>query len=334
MKAVVVEEEGADFETVERDVPEPGPEEVRIDVEACGICHSDVFVKGGGYPGVTYPRVPGHEVVGRIDETGEEVDEWENGDYVGVGWHGGHCFTCGSCREGDFIECEDAGITGLTHDGGYAEYMTAPRESVASVPEALEPTEAAPILCAGITTYNALRNSGAKPGDTVAVQGLGGLGHLGVQYAVESGYETVALSRGPEKRELADELGADGYIDTEAEDPTEALTEMGGADVILSTAPSAEAMEAVVGGLGVDGNMVAVGVPGEDVPVPVQQMIGARQSVSGWPSGQPSDSEDSLEFSALRDITPMVDEYPLEEASEAYESMLSGEARFRAVLDI
>lgn len=334
MKAVVVEEEGADFETVERDVPEPGPEEVRIDVEACGICHSDVFVKEGGYPGVDYPRVPGHEVVGRVDETGEEVEEWENGDYVGVGWHGGHCFTCGSCREGDFIECENGGITGLTHDGGYAEYMTAPRESVASVPEGLGSTEAAPILCAGITTYNALRNSGAKPGDTVAVQGIGGLGHLGVQYAVASGYETVALSRGPEKRELAEELGADGYIDTESEDPAETLTEMGGAEVILSTAPSAEAMEAVVGGLGVDGNMVAVGVPGEDVPVPVQQMIGARQSVSGWPSGQPSDSEDALEFSALRGITPMVEEYPLEEASEAYDSMLSGEARFRAVLDI
>jgi len=281
MKAVVVEKEGADFETVERDVSEPGAEDVRIDVEACGICHSDVFVKEGGYPGVTYPRVPGHEVVGRVDETGEEVDEWKEGDYVGVGWHGGHCFTCGPCREGDFIECENAGITGLTHDGGYADYMTAPHESVASVPEDLKPTESAPILCAGITTYNALRKSGAKPGDRVAVQGLGGLGHLGVQYAVASGYETVALSRGPEKRELAEELGADGYVDTESEDPAEALAEMCGADVILSTAPSAEAMEAVVGGLGVDGNMVAVGVPGEDVPVPVQQMIGARQSVSG-----------------------------------------------------
>lgn len=333
MKAVAVEEAGAEFETVERDVPEPGPDEVLIEVEACGICHSDVFVKEGGYPGVEYPRVPGHEVVGSVEATGSEVTEWSEGDYVGAGWHGGHCFTCDACRRGEFNLCEDAEITGLTHDGGYAEYMTAPHESLAAVPESLDASDAAPLLCAGITTYNALRNSGARPGDLVAVQGIGGLGHLAVQYAHNSGYETVAVSRGEEKHKLAHELGADAYVDSAAEDPAEALSDMGGADVVLSTAPSADAMESVVGGLGLDGELVAVGVPGEDVSVPVMELIGARQSFSGWPSGHAHDSEDTLEFSALRGITPMTETYPLEDASDGYERMMSGDARFRVVLE-
>ena len=333
MKAVRVPDAGAEFEVVDMNVPEPGPGEVRIAVEACGICHSDVFVKEGQFPGIDYPRVPGHEVVGRVDAIGEGVNAWDDGQRVGVGWHGGHCFSCEPCRRGDFISCKNGQVTGIASDGGYAEYMTAPAEAVAAVPDDLESAAAAPLMCAGITTYNALRNAGAKPGDLVAVQGVGGLGHLGIQYAHAAGFETVAVSRGTDKRDLAMDLGADHYVDSEAEDPGEALVELGGARIVLATAPSTDAIESVVSGLGVDGEVLAVGIPGEPVEVSVQDLVMGRRSVAGWPSGDARDSQDTLEFSALRDIEPMIESYPLEEAADAYERMLSNDARFRVVLE-
>jgi NADPH2:quinone reductase len=333
MKAVRVPDAGAEFEVVDMNVPEPGPGEVRIAVEACGICHSDVFVKEGQFPGIDYPRVPGHEVVGRVDAIGEGVNAWDDGQRVGVGWHGGHCFSCEPCRRGDFISCENGQVTGIPSDGGYAEYMTAPAEAVAAVPDNLESAAAAPLMCAGITTYNALRNAGAKPGDLVAVQGVGGLGHLGIQYTHAAGFETVAVSRGTDKRDLAMDLGADHYVDSEAEDPGEALVELGGARIVLATAPNTDAIESVVSGLGVDGEVLAVGIPGEPVEVSVQDLVMGRRSVAGWPSGDARDSQDTLEFSALRDIEPMIESYPLEEAADAYERMLSNDARFRVVLE-
>lgn len=333
MRAVQVPEAGGDFEVTECDVPDPAAEEVRVAVDACGICHSDAFLKEGQWPGVDYPRTPGHEVVGRVDAVGEDVDLVETGDRVGIGWHGGHCFECEPCRRGDFIACENGLVTGFDYDGGYAEYLTAPQEAVARVPDDLEAAPAAPLLCAGITTYNALRNSGAKAGDLVAVQGVGGLGHLAIQYAHAAGFETVAVSRGTEKRDLAIELGADHYVDSEAEDPAEALSALGGARVIIGTAPNAAAMESVTGGLGVEGELLAVGIPGEPLDVSVQPLVQNRQSVSGWPSGDARDSQDTLEFSALRGIGAMVETYPLEDAAEAYERMMSSDARFRVVLE-
>jgi NADPH2:quinone reductase len=333
MKAVQVPEAGEEFEVVEKDVPEPGEREVRVAVEACGICHSDAFLKEGQWPGVEYPRTPGHEVVGRVDAVGENVDTWQEGQRVGVGWHGGHCFSCEPCRRGDFIACENGDVTGFAYDGGYAEYMTAPQEAIAAVPEDLEASAAAPLMCAGVTSYNALRNSGAKPGDLVAIQGVGGLGHLGVQYAHAAGFETVAVSRGTEKRDLALDLGADHYVDSEVEDPGEALQELGGARVVLATAPNAEAIESVVSGLGVDGEVIGVGIPGEPVGVSIQELVLGRRSVAGWPSGDARDSQDTLEFSALRDIESMIETYPLEEADAAYERMLANDARFRVVLE-
>jgi len=334
MQAAVVPEAGAGFEVVEREVPDPEPTEVRIDVEACGICHSDAFVVEGTFPGVTYPRIPGHEVVGRVDAVGADVTTWSEGDRVGAGWHGGHCFSCESCRRGDFLQCENADITGLTFDGGYAEYTTVPSEAVAAVPDDLEAVDAAPLLCAGVTTYNALRNSDARPGDLVAVVGVGGLGHLGVQYAHAAGFETVAVSRSPDKRELALDLGADHFVDAGETDPAEALQELGGARVVLSTAPSADAVESVIGGLGTDGEAVVVGLPGEPVPTDVQHLIGARGAVSGWGSGHARDSQDTLEFSSLRGITPVVETFDLAEVGAAYERMMDNDARFRAVLDV
>jgi NADPH2:quinone reductase len=333
MKAVQVPEAGEEFEVIETDVPELEDEEVRVAVEACGICHSDVFVKDGQFPGIDYPRTPGHEVVGRVDAVGESVDAWEEGQRVGVGWHGGHCFECEPCRRGDFIACENGLVTGIAYDGGYAEYMTAPQEALAAVPDDLGSSAAAPLMCAGITTYNALRNSDAKPGDLVAVQGVGGLGHLGIQYAHAAGFETVAVSRGTEKRDLAVDLGADHYVDSEAEDPGEVLQELGGARVILATAPNAEAIESVVSGLGVDGEVLAVGIPSEPVGVSIQELVMGRRSVGGWPSGDARDSQDTLEFSALREIEPMIETYSLEDADEAYERMLANDARFRVVLE-
>jgi alcohol dehydrogenase/propanol-preferring alcohol dehydrogenase len=334
MKAVQVVEPGAPFEVVEMDVPEPQPGEVRVKVEACGICHSDAFVKEGMMPNIPYPRVPGHEVVGRVDKVGDGVEMWEEGQRVGIGWHGGHCFDCDPCREGDFIQCENAKITGIHFDGGYAEYTVAPSDALAAVPHTLDSVDAAPLLCAGITVFNALRNTDAGPGDLVAVQGIGGLGHLAVQYAKEFGFEVVALSRGTDKKELALKLGADAYIDTEAADPADQLQEMGGARVILATAPNSAAISSVVGGLRRNGNLLVVAASGEPIEVSPLALIQGRRSVSGWPSGSASDSEDTMEFSALRGITPMIETFPLDHAQRAYEKMMESDVRFRAVLEI
>jgi len=334
MRAAVVPEAGADFEVVERDIPEPDAGEVRVAVDACGICHSDVFAKEGTYPGVSYPRIPGHEVAGRIDAVGNAVDAWDVGDRVGVGWHGGHCSTCDQCRQGNFLQCENGEVTGVSYDGGYAEYMTAPAEALAKIPESLDAAAAAPLLCAGVTTFNALRNSDANVGDLVAVQGVGGLGHLGIQYAHAAGFETAAISRTPEKESLAKELGADHFIDAAETDAGQRLQELGGADVVLATAPSSDAISSIVSGVGVDGSVVVVGVPGEPVEVSAQQLVQSRGAVEGWASGHARDSQDTLEFSSLRDIAPEIETYPLADVSEAYGRMIDNEARFRAVLEL
>lgn len=333
MRAMQIQEAGGDFVLVELPIPEPGAGEVRVKVEACGICHSDVFVKSGGWPGLELPRVPGHELVGRVDAVGDDVEEFAAGDRVGAGWHGGHCFQCDPCRGGDFIACENGEVTGISFDGGYAEYAVVPAEALARVPDELDSAEAAPLLCAGVTTFNALRHTGARPGDLVAILGVGGLGHLGVQYAYEMGFHTVALSRGPDKEELARDLGAHDYIDTEAEDPAEALTEMGGARVILATAPSSAAIEQVLGGLGQDGELVVLGVDEKPIPVPPILLVSGRRKVRGWPSGTAKDSEETLEFSALRGIAPRIETFPLEEANEAFAKMMDNDVRFRAVLE-
>jgi D-arabinose 1-dehydrogenase-like Zn-dependent alcohol dehydrogenase len=333
MRAAVVPEAGAEFEVVERPVPEPGPGEVRLSVEACGICHSDVFVKNGGYPGVSYPRVPGHEVAGAVDAVGADVESWSEGDSVGAGWHGGHCFTCEPCRRGNFLSCETGEITGLTFDGGYAEFATVPAEALAAVPDGMGAVDAAPLLCAGVTTYNALRNADLRPGDLVAVQGVGGLGHLGLQYAHAAGYETVAVSRSPEKQRLATELGADHFVNAADTDPAAQLRALGGADAVLATAPSSDAIESVVEGIGNGGSVIVVGVPGGPVSVNAGHLIGTAGSVDGWGSGDARDSQDTLEFSSLRGITPETESYPLSEVAAAYERMLANEARFRVVLE-
>lgn len=332
MRAVAVPAAGEPFEHVERPIPEPDADEVRVAVEACGICHSDAYVKEGTYP-VEYPRTPGHEIAGRVDAVGDDVSSWSEGDRVGVGWHGGHCFTCDACRRGDFQGCENGEITGISFDGGYAEYGTVPAEAVGRIPAELSDAEAAPLLCAGITTFNALRNSEAQPGDLVVVQGVGGLGHLGIQYARQAGFETVAISRSSDKEDLALDLGADEFIDASETNPAEALQERGGAQVVLATAPAAPAIESVVGGLGRNGELIAVGVPDEAVPVEIQHLVQTRGSVSGWASGHAKDWEDTLEFSALRDVTPMVETFDLEDVAEAYDQMIENEARFRVVLE-
>jgi alcohol dehydrogenase/propanol-preferring alcohol dehydrogenase len=332
MHAARVPHAGGDFELVDLSIPTPAADEVRIRVEACGICHSDAFVKEGTFPGIEYPRVPGHEVAGVVDAVGAEVDQWDEGDRVGVGWHGGHCFTCDACRDGDFVNCANGRITGISFDGGYAEYMTAPAEAVARMPDDLAATEAAPLLCAGITTYNALRNQRLRPGDLVAVQGIGGLGHLGVQYAAQMGCEVAALSTSADKEALAHDLGATHFIDASATDPAEALQALGGADLILATAPNSAAITDVVGGLGRDGSLVIVAASGEPVEVSPLALIQGRKSVSGWPSGDADDSEDTLDFSALTGVTPEIETYPLDEVEAAYDRMISNEARFRVVL--
>jgi D-arabinose 1-dehydrogenase-like Zn-dependent alcohol dehydrogenase len=333
MRAAVVPEAGGEFEVVERDVPDPGPTEVRVAVEACGICHSDEFVKEGTYPGVSYPRVPGHEIAGTVDAVGADVTAWSEGDRVGAGWHGGHCFTCDPCRRGNFLQCENGDITGLTFDGGYAEYATVPAEALAAIPDDLDAVDAAPLLCAGITTYNALRNSDARAGDLVAVLGIGGLGHLGVQYAHAAGFETVAISRSPDKEPLARDLGADHFVNAADTDPAEELQALGGAQVVLTTAPASDAVASVVEGLGTDGSVIVVGVPGEPVPVNTQHLVGTRGAVEGWGSGHARDSQDTLEFSALRDVTPEIERFPLDDVAEAYDRMIENEARFRVVLE-
>ncbi len=332
MKAAQITKAGNDFELVDLPLPEPGDNEILIKIQACGICHSDAFVKEGLFPGIEYPRVPGHEVVGTVEETGKNVTEWKEGQRVGVGWHGGHCFTCDACRKGDFINCSNGKICGISYNGGYAEYMTAPKEAIAAIPDELSSEEAAPLLCAGITTFNALRNSGAKPGDLVAVQGIGGLGHLAIQYAVKMGFRTVAISGSNDKEDLAKELGAHIFINAGKHDPADELQQLGGARVILATAPNSEAISALTGGLGLEGNLLIVAASGEAVEVSPLSLIMGRKRVSGWPSGTAKDSEDTLQFSALTGAKTMIETYPLEQVNEAYNHMINNKARFRTVL--
>jgi D-arabinose 1-dehydrogenase-like Zn-dependent alcohol dehydrogenase len=332
MKVAQVSKAGGNFEIVERDIPQPGPRQVRLKVEACGICHSDVLTKEGVWPGIQYPRVPGHEVAGRIDAVGADVTQWKVGQRVGVGWHGGHCFVCDACRRGDFVLCQNEKITGIHHDGGYGEYMLSPAEAVAAIPDDLPATDAGPLLCAGITVFNALRNSGARAGDVVAVQGIGGLGHLGVQYANQMGFNTVAVGRGADKAPLAKKLGAKQYVDTATGDVAEQLQKLGGARVILATAPDAKSMGAMVGGLSNNGRLVLVGAPGEPMSVNVLDLVLRRRSIQGWASGSAIDWEDTLRFSVQTGVRPMIEKYPLAKVSEAYDQMISGRARFRVVL--
>ena len=332
MKVAQVSKPGGNFEIVERPIPEPGRAQVRIKVEACGVCHSDAIVKQSGFPGLQYPRVPGHEIAGRIDAVGDDVTQWKPGQRVGVGWHGGHCFVCDPCRRGNFILCQVEKITGISYDGGYAEYVVVPAEAVAAMPDDLPADEAAPLLCAGITVYNSLRNAGARAGDLVAVQGIGGLGHLGIQFARQMGFRTVAIGRGGDKEALVKQLGAHQYIDSDAGAPAAALKALGGAAVILATAPDSRAISALVDGLGPDGKLVIVGAGLEPLGITPLQLIFTRRTVRGWPSGTAKDSEDTLQFSSLSGVRPMIERYPLEKVAEAYDQMISGRARFRVVL--
>jgi D-arabinose 1-dehydrogenase-like Zn-dependent alcohol dehydrogenase len=333
MRVVQVSRPNGPFEIVQRPMPEPGVGSVRIRVQACGICHSDSVVKAGHYPGIQYPRVPGHEVAGVIDAVGNGSAGWQPGQRVGVGWNGGYCGHCDHCRRGEFFACVTGQVTGITYDGGYAEYMIAPASAVALMPTELPAVEAAPLMCAGVTTFNALRNVGARPGDIVAVLGLGGLGHLGVQYAAKMGFHTVGIARGKDKESLARKLGASVYIDSEAQDPAAALLKLGGARIILATATSGEAMSAVQGGLAVNGTLLIVGAAPSMQVSPLQLLSGCR-SIKGWYSGTSIDSQDTLAFSARNGVRPMNEIFPLERAAEAYDRMMSGKARFRVVLSI
>jgi len=332
MKVAQVSKAGGPFEMVERDIPAPGPGQVRIKVEACGICHSDALVKNAVYPGLQLPRVPGHEISGRIDAVGAGVAPWRPGQRVGVGWHGGHCFVCDACRRGDFILCQNEKITGISFDGGYGEYTIVPAEAVASIPDSLSADEAAPLLCAGITVFNSMRNSGTRAGDLVAVQGIGGLGHLGVQFARQMGFQTVAIGRGSDKESLAKKLGAHAYIDAGSTDAADELQKLGGARLILATAPDAKSISGILGGLAGNGKLLVVGVPFEPISVSVMQIVGRKNAIQGWPSGSSIDSEDTLRFSALSGVRPMIEKYPLPKVNEAFEQMSSGRVRFRVVL--
>ena len=333
MRVVQVTRAKGPLELVERPIPEPGAGSVRLKVEACGICHSDSVTKEGIWPGIQYPRVPGHEIAGIVDAVGSGVAGWTTGQRAGVGWHGGHCGSCDSCRRGDFVTCQVAPqVPGVTYDGGYADYAVVPAAALALIPDGLSAVEAAPLMCAGITTFNSLRNSGARARDIVAVLGVGGLGHLGVQFAAKMGFKTVAIARGGDKASLARKLGAQHYIDSQATDAAAELVKLGGARVILATVTSSKAMAAVVGGLGVNGKLVIVGASSEPLEVPVLPLIFGRRSIVGWPSGTSIDSQDTLAFSVLTGVRPMTEVFPLERADEAYERMLSGKARFRAVL--
>lgn len=331
MRVVQVARAKGPFELVERPIPEPGPGWVRIKVSACGVCHSDAVVKEGLFAGIAYPRVPGHEVAGVIDAVGPGVPDWQGGQHVGVGWNGGYCGHCDHCRRGDFFACVTGQVTGITFDGGYGEYLVAPASAVALMPAELSPVAAAPLLCAGVTTFNALRNSGARPGDLVAVLGLGGLGHLAVQYAAKMGFHTVGIARGKDKEPLARELGARLYIDNAAQDAAQELQKLGGAKVIVATATSGEAMSSVVGGLGVAGTMLLIGAA-DSMQVSPNFLLTANRSIKGWYSGTAIDSQDTLTFSQRSGVKAMTESYPLEKAAEAYERMMSGKARFRAVL--
>ena len=332
MRSVQVSKPKGPFEIVERDIPEPSAAQVRIKVQACGICHSDSFTKEGLLPGIQYPRVPGHEVAGVIDVVGKDVTEWKPGQRVAVGWHGGHCGHCESCRRGDFVTCQYAQVPGISYDGGYADYVITPTVALASIPDQLSATEAAPLMCAGITTYNALRNSGARVGDVVAILGVGGLGHLAIQFAAKMGFKTIAIARGKDKEEMVKKLGAIHYIDGQSQNTVEELAKMGGAKVILATLPSGKAMSAVLGGLGVNGKLIVIGASDEPLEVPPNLFISGRRSIVGWPSGTSIDSQDTLNFSVLSGVRSMNEIFPVERASEAYDLMMSGKARFRAVL--
>jgi D-arabinose 1-dehydrogenase-like Zn-dependent alcohol dehydrogenase len=333
MRAAQITGPNGPVEIVEREIPEPGDGEVRIRVEACGVCHSDSFTKEGTLPGIQYPRIPGHEVAGTIDAIGTGVAAWTVGQRVGVGWHGGHCGYCDSCRHGDFVTCQIAPqVTGISYDGGYAEYMIAPAGALALIPEGLSAVDAGPLMCAGVTTFNPLRSTGARPGDLVAVLGIGGLGHLGIQFAAKMGFKTVAIARGRDKEALARKLGAHHYIDSQSQNAAADLAKMGGAKVILATVTSGKAMSAVLGGLGVNGKLIILGAAHEPLEVNAPLMIGGRRSIMGWPSGSSIDSQDTLSFSMLNGVRAMTEVFPLERAADAYEHMIGGKARFRAVL--
>jgi D-arabinose 1-dehydrogenase-like Zn-dependent alcohol dehydrogenase len=332
MRAAQIPKAGGDFQIVERDIPKPGAGQVRIKVQACGVCHSDVFTKEGFWPGIQYPRVPGHEVAGVIDELGDGVSEWNKGQRIGVGWHGGHDGTCLQCRRGDFGNCRNLKIAGISYDGGYQQYMVAPVEALTTIPESLSDVEAAPLLCAGITTFNALRHSGAVPDDLIAVLGIGGLGHLGIQFANKFGYKVAAIGRGSENAALAKKLGASVYIDSNSTNAAEELQKLGGAQVILATAPSSKAMSELVDGLGPNGKLMVVGVTSDPIEVTPVQLVNGSRSIQGWASGTPTDAEDTLRFAELSGVRPMIETYPLEKAAEAYARMMSGNAQFRVVL--
>jgi len=331
MKAVQVTKANGPFEVVQRDIPEPGPGQIRIKVEACGICHSDAFVKAGAFPGLVMPRIPGHEIAGRVDAVGQNVNMWKKGDRAGVGWHGGHCFECNACRKGLFINCEKAQVTGISYDGGYAEYAVVPSAAAARIPEALDAADAGPLLCAGVTTYNALRNSGARPGDTVAVQGIGGLGHLAVQYAARMGFRTVAISSGADKEELARQLGAHEYVDTAKVPAAEGLKKLGGADLVLATAPHATAIGSTVDGLKARGKLLIVAAPFEPMQIGALPLLSGK-TIAGWPSGSSIDSEETMAFSALTGVRPRIEKFKLDQAEEAFAKMMENKVRFRAVL--
>src|ERR1700675_458485 len=332
MKVAQVPSPGADFQIVEREIPEPGAGHVRIKVQACGVCHSDVLTKEGLWPGIQYPRVPGHEVAGVIDEVDAGVSAWKKGQRVGVGWHGGQDGTCRECRRGDFRNCRNVKICGISYDGGYQQYMVAPVEALVAIPDSLSDAEAAPLLCAGITTYNALRHSGALPGDLVAVVGIGGLGHLGIQFANKFGYNVAAIGRGPENASLAKKLGANVYIDSQSTNAAEALQKLGGAQVVLVTAPSSKAMSALIDGLGPNGKLMVIGATFDPIEVTPVQLISGSRTIQSWPAGTPADSEDTLRFAELSGVRPMIETYPLEKAAEGYARMMSGHAQFRVVL--
>ena len=332
MTVAQISKPGGDFEIVKRAIPEPGAGEVRIRVQACGVCHSDVLTKDGLWPGIQYPRVPGHEVAGVIDALGAGISAWKKGQRAGIGWHGGHDGTCRECRRGDFRNCQNVKVCGISYDGGYQQYMVAPAEAVVAIPDSLSDVDAAPLLCAGITTYNALRHSGALPGDLVAVQGVGGLGHLGIQFANKFGYNTVAIGRGAENASLAKKLGAREYIDSQSTKAAEALQKLGGARVILATAPSSKAMSELIDGLGPNGELMVIGATFDPIEVTPVQLISGSRTIQGWAAGTPADSEDTLNFARLTGVRPMIETFPLEKAAEAYQRMLSGKAQFRAVL--
>lgn len=333
-RAVEVVQAGGPLKLVERELQEPGPGQVRIRIHACGVCHSDSVTVESLFPGIQYPRVPGHEIAGVIDALGAGVPRWQVGQRVGVGWFGGNCGWCESCRRGDFITCSTGPVPGIQYDGGYAEYTMVPYSALALIPDDLSYLEAGPLMCAGITTYNALRNSGARPGDVVAVYGIGGLGHLGVQFAAKMGFRTVAIARGADKDALAKQLGAHDYIDTTSQDPVAELAKLGGAKVILATVTSGKATAAVIPGLSIGGKLIVIGVGSDPLEVNAIDLILTHRTIQGWPSGTSKDSEDTLAFSSLTDVRPMIEEYPLEKGAEAYERMMSGNARFRVVLKV